>query len=112
MDQAQSSKGISVNIITAAAFAGELVNTTGNLIRLTTSNSNLRQFNSIAFTYGGTSSASNCFFYTNGNLNSVSTSDSLSATVKSGKSLLIGGRHNGLNKSTFLTVIKLIKKSL
>lgn len=104
MDQAQTSRGISLNVRSATVLAGELVNTTGNLLRLATSGTNMRIVQNIAMTYGGTSLAANSAFYVNGTVsNATAIGDTLSATVKSGKSFLLGARHNGTNKSTFLT---------
>ena len=96
-DDAQNIRGI---VLTASGTQyGYLINTdASNILSLrSVSVYNTVESKSYALTYGG--SSANAAVYLKGSVATITTADTLSATVKSGKPFLIGARHNGVNKS-------------
>jgi hypothetical protein len=104
-DQAQSNRGISIT----AGQAGRdflIVSTWATNAILNRATTEIGRISvSHCFTYDGSSSAAGAKVYINGSsLTYNSTAfNNLSATIKNGKSFLIGARHNGAVKSALTT---------
>ena len=104
-DIAQDGKGISQYLSSANNLGLRIQSSSSNLIGIGGTNFLIpNMYTTLATTYSGSSIAAGVSNYINGTLLSGTTSnDNLTATIKNGKSFLLGARHNGVNKATFMT---------
>jgi hypothetical protein len=105
-DHANAVRGIILQLSLSDTNIFYAINTyAGNkYISVSAPNTNSKPVTSLCGTYNGSSLAAGSSIYKDGSLRTLTVAkDTLDATIKSGKSFLLGARHNGAAKSAFLT---------